>query len=88
MGCTLTIKEHAALDIGSNQCFSLQIQSDVTYPNFSYPKMSAIRMHLAKPCPLFPATFVDVKLALAVLMTDIECFRARSTRCIEAEDTG
>jgi len=38
------------------------IQSKVTYPNFSYPNTSVIRTFLAKPHPLFPATFVDPKL--------------------------
>ena len=45
-------------------------------------------MHLAKPHPLFPDTFVDGKLALADQMTGIECFGTRSTCCIAAKDTG
>jgi len=49
------------------------LQLEVTYPNFSYPNMSVIRTRLAKPHPLFPATFVDPKLALAIQMADIEC---------------
>ena len=63
------------------------LQLEVTYPNFSYLNTSVIRMHLANPHPLFPATFVNTKLALAVQIANIECFRARSTRCIAAEDT-
>ena len=59
------------------------VQSKVTYLNFSYLNTSVIRTRLAKPYPLFPATFVDAKLALAVQMANIECFRARSTRCID-----
>ena len=38
------------------------VQSEVTYPNFSYPNTSVIQTCLAKPHPLFPATFVDAKL--------------------------
>ena len=49
------------------------LQLEVTYPNFSYPNTSVIRTCLAKPHPLFPATFVDAKLALAIQMADIEC---------------
>ena len=63
--------------------FLWHIQSKVTYLNFSYLNTSVIRTRLAKPYPLFPATFVDAKLALAVQMANIECFRARSTRCID-----
>ena len=65
-----------------------KVQSEVTYPNFSYPNTSVIQMALAKPHPLFLATFVDRKLVVTVQMVDIECFRVRSTCCIAAEDTG
>ena len=51
-------------------------------PNFSYPNT-----HLSKPHPLFPTTFVDEKLVVAVRMGDIEGFSARCTR-MAAEDTG
>ena len=44
-------------------------------------------MHLVKSQPLFPATFVNGKLALAVPMADTECSRACSTPCMAAEDT-
>ena len=37
--------------------------------------------------PLFPTTFTNEKLALAIQMADTECFRARSTGCMTAEDT-
>ena len=57
--------------------------------NFSYPNMSVIPMHLAMPHPLFPATFVDVKLVVAVQMADIKGFSSRSTHCMAAaEDAG
>ena len=39
-----------------------ELQSEVTYLNFSSPNTSVIRTRLAKPHPLFPATFVDPKL--------------------------
>ena len=51
--------------------------------------MSVIPMHLAMPHPLFPATFVDGKLVVAVQMADIEGFSSRSTHCMAAaEDAG
>ena len=58
---------------------------EVNYLNFNYLNMSVIRMHLAKPRPQFLATFVNVKLALAIQMVDIECLSACFTRCMAAE---
>ena len=58
-----------------------ELQSEVTYPNFSYPN------GFSKTTPTIPATSVNVKLALAVQMGDIECFRARSTHFMATEGT-
>ena len=38
------------------------LQSEVTYPNFSYPNASVIRTCSAKPHPVFLVTFVNAKL--------------------------
>ena len=43
-------------------CVCMDVQSEVTYLNFSYPNMSVIRTRLAKLHPPFLATFVDTKL--------------------------
>ena len=51
--------------------------------------MSVIPMHLAMPHPLFPATFVNGKLVVAVQMANIEGFISHSTHCMAAaEDVG
>ena len=39
-------------------------------------------MQLVKPHSLFPATFMDGELVLAVQIANIACFRARSTSYI------
>ena len=56
----------------------ITITVQVTYPNFDY--LNTLVIYIAKPHPPFLATFVNVKLALAILW-------ARFTRCMAAEST-
>ena len=56
----------------------VQLSKRVGYPN----------LFVAKPHNIFPANFVNKKLALAPQMGAIKCFRVRSTRCIAVDDTG
>ena len=56
----------------------ITITVEVIYPNFDY--LNTLVIYIAKPRPPFLATFVNVKLALAILW-------ARFTRCMAAEST-
>ena len=55
----------------------ITITVEVIYMNFDYLNMSVI--YIAKPHPPFLATFINVKLALALLWV-------RFTRCMAAEN--
>ena len=56
----------------------ITIAVEVIYLNFDY--LNTLVIYIAKPHPPFLATFVNVKLALAILW-------ARFTRCMAAEST-
>ena len=65
----------------------ITITVEVTCLTFNYLNMSVIRMQLTKPHPLFLATFVNVKLVLAIQMADIECLKTCFTCCMATENT-